>query len=85
MASDEEVAVAQSGELPKQFWLGKIQGEWPVYAFISEEHVIRWLAEAVGTTLKPRRAWGFQSGVVYGEVEVVITEPRLVSKGHVYP
>lgn len=64
-------------ELPEVFWLGKISTEWPIHAFVTEGQVTHWLAEVDGTTLKPRRAWEFRSGVLSREVKVVVTPDRL--------
>lgn len=65
--------------LPNVFWLGKISTEWPIHTFNLESHVIDWLAQVKGTTLKPRRAWEFHDGCVVREVKVVVTPMRLES------
>lgn len=34
-------------DFPKEVWLGKISGQWPVYAFSDEKSALRWAAAEV--------------------------------------
>jgi hypothetical protein len=32
-------------KLPGELWLGMIEGQWPVYAFVGEGHAANWVKE----------------------------------------
>lgn len=69
-------------DLPEVFYLGKVQGEWPIHAFVNESQVTGWLAETEKNERgwgKTKRAWEFKNGVLVREIGVVVVPPKLVT------
>lgn len=52
--------------IPKDLWIGKIQGQSPLYTFASENEVTNWLQQPPGY----RRAWKV-TAITLAEVELV--------------
>ncbi|HKS43649.1 MAG TPA: hypothetical protein VJT49_00775 [Amycolatopsis sp.] len=53
---------------PGEFWLGKIRGQWPLYAFTVEAHATGWLETGYPGD---RRLWKVTDAVL---VEMDLTE-----------
>lgn len=68
-------------ELPEVVWLGKVDGEWPVHAFVSADHAMHWLdqemRQSTGYVCK-KRVWEVQlHQAERTQVRLVKPEPYL--------
>ena len=69
-------------ELPEKMWMGKVEGEWPVYAFVGEDSALRWMQECVEETPTRRPHLWLVKVVPEHEMEIVPpVEARLRVKG----
>jgi hypothetical protein len=59
---------------PKDLWLGKTDGEWPITVLHSEAQVIAWLES---NKQRVRRAWKITSYELGPELTVIYNKPIL--------